>query len=84
MNEIFGMIAFDALFIGGQLLKLYCRDTGKDLEEMENPLPPARPLKPWGQGEERDAEHWLNMENQHRAHHIDNFSRRMIEAIEGH
>ena len=81
MNEIFGMTAVAALFIGGHLLKVYCRDTGSDLEEMDNPEPPARPLKPWGPNEREEAEATQQMEVYYQATHKDPFEQKMLEAL---
>ena len=81
MNEILGMTMVVALFIGGQLLKMYCRDTGKDIEEDENPLPPARPLKPWGPYEREEAQAAEQMDAYFKATHKDPFEKKMLEAL---
>lgn len=84
MSVAFGIISATALLIGGRLLAQATRDTGLDLEEMENPEPPARPLAAWGEGEQEEAEAATQLEAYHKATHRGDFEQDMLKAIRGH
>lgn len=84
MSVAFGIITATTLLIGGHLLVQATRDTGLDLEEMENPILPARPLAAWGECEQEEAEAAMQLEAYHKATHRGDFEQDMLKAIRGH